>query len=428
MQDNASWLKLDTAAKLYPSISNTHNNATFRLAVILFEEVNKENLQEALVRIMPRFPSFSVTLKRGLFWYYFEQNDALPIVKEDNSYPCKRLKDFINNGFLFNVTYHKKSVIMECFHGLADGVGAIEFFKTMLYEYFKLCGNDMDSEGLVLNAEGKVSAEELENSYLQYYDAKGESNKLMQEKAYHILGTPLAENVIFATHALIDLKEFLAVAKNKNVTVTTYVSALLIKCIYENQKYYYNKKTPITISVPIDLRSMFPSHTLRNFMSYVNVSVKVEPLTTFDDILQNVSKQMTAGLQKEEISAQINKNVKFEKNPFIRMTFLFVKNIAVSTAYKNYGEGSYTTVLSNLRIARFPKAMTDRIDKVFYTLGVSALNPLNCVLVSYKDKISITFARGIKETEIIRDFFMHFSKEHNLKVELTGNEWTNELL
>ena len=70
----------------------------------------------------------------------------------------------------------------------------------------------------------------------------------------------------------------------------------------------------------------------------------------FDSILQTVSEQLKAGLSKESISANINKNVGFEKNPFIRMTPLFVKNLVVSSSYKNYGEGSYTMVLSNLSL------------------------------------------------------------------------------
>ena len=43
-----NWYRLDTAAKIYPSISQTHNNTTFRLGFELTEPVQKEILQEAL--------------------------------------------------------------------------------------------------------------------------------------------------------------------------------------------------------------------------------------------------------------------------------------------------------------------------------------------------------------------------------------------
>ncbi len=427
MANNKDWLRLDTAAKIYPSISQTHNNTTFRLNLELYCEVKSDLLQEALVKIMPRFPSFAVTLKRGLFWYYLEPNDALPVVKEDSGFPCKRLKDFINNGFLFNITYYKTNVIMECFHGLADGAGAIEFLKTLMYEYFILCGYDVDSEGMVKDADGKVRADELENSFATYYEEGGDYTKLKQPRAYHIMGTPLNDNNIFVTHGVLDLKQFLAAVKQKEVTVSAYVAALLIYTTYRQQGLSYRKeKKPIIISVPVDLRSMFPSHTLRNFVSFVNVGVQITGEISFDDILEQVSEQLKAGLQKEKIHANINKNVKFEKNPFIRITPLFVKNMVVSNTYRMYGEGCYTMLLSNLKTTQFPRTMRRHIKNIYYTLGVSDLNPLNCVVVSYEDKMIITFARGIEETGIIRAFFEHFSKDLNLEIEIRGNEWSGK--
>lgn len=427
MPNSRDWLRLDTAAKIYPSISQTHNNTTFRLNLELFEMVRPELLQEALVKIMPRFPSFAVTLKRGLFWYYLEHNNALPIVKEDSGFPCKRLKDFINNGFLFNVMYYRKNVIMECFHGLADGAGAIEFLKTLMYEYFVLCGYDMESEGMVKDAEGKVRADELENSFVTYYDEAGDYTKLKQPRAYHIMGTPLDEDNIFVTHGVMDLKEFLAAVKKKGVTVSAYVAALLIYTTYRQQGLAFRReKKPIIISVPVDLRSMFPSHTLRNFISFANVGLTIKGEISFDEILEEVSRQLKEGLTREKIHANINKNVKFEKNPFIRITPLFVKNIVVSNTYRIYGEGCYTMVLSNLKTTQFPKTMRQHIKNIYYTLGVSDLNPLNCVVVSYEDKMIITFARGIEETGIIREFFEHFSKDLGLAVEIRGNEWSGK--
>ncbi len=427
MPDNMEWLKLDTAAKIYPSISHTHNNTTFRLNLELFEPVLKEYLQQALVKIMPRFPSFGVTLKRGLFWYYLEHNDAMPIVREDSGFPCKRLKDFINNGFLFNISYYKNNIIMECFHGLADGAGAIEFLKTLTYEYFLLCGYDMDAEGMVKDSAAQAHPDELENSFLRYFEESGEFNKLKQPGAYHILGNALADNHIFVTHGIMDLKEFLAAVKRRGVTVSAYVAALLIYSIYRQQGLEWRKnKLPVVISVPVDLRTMFPSETLRNFVSFVNVGMVVKRNTSFDEILETVTGQLKDGLTEREIHAKINKNVKYEKNPFIRMTPLFMKNLVVSNSYRLYGEGCYTMLLSNLKTTRFPASMRKRIKNIYYTLGVSDLNPLNCVVVSYEDKMIITFARGIEETGMIRTFFEHFSRDIGIDVEIRGNEWTNE--
>lgn len=427
MPQRPEWLRLDTAAKIYPSISATHNNTTFRLDVELYDPVEPILLQQALVRIMPRFPSFAVTLKRGLFWYYLEANDGVPVVREDQGYPCKRLADLINQGFLFNVSYYRSNIIMECFHGLADGAGAIEFLKTLLYEYFKLTGLDIDPEGMVMDADGKVRADEYENSFLSYYDEEGDYNRLKQPRAYHIIGTPLAPDEILVTHGVMPLRPFLAAVKERGVTVSSYVAALLIYIIYKEQGLAFRtEKRPIVISVPVDLRAMFPSNTLRNFISLANVGVEITKELRFEEILEDVSKQLRLGVSNEKMRANINKNVKFERNPFIRAIPLFMKNLIVSNTYKAYGEGSYTMVLSNLKTTHFPAEMKKHIRCIYYTLGVSELNPMNCVLVSYEDKMIVTFARGIRQTGIIQSFFTHFSKELGIPVEIRGNEWCSE--
>ncbi len=118
-----------------------------------------------------------------------------------------------------------------------------------MYEYFKLCGYDMDAEDMVLDADGKVPAEELENSFNAYYDAKGEANKLRVPKAFHIMGTLNPDGGIFLTHGIIDLKEFLARVKERGVTVSAYVAALLIACTAKDQGLN-TRRTSVRSSFP----------------------------------------------------------------------------------------------------------------------------------------------------------------------------------
>ena len=73
----------------------------------------------------------------------------------------------------------------------------------------------MESEGMVLDAQGTGNAGEVENSFDTYYDAQGAANKLVQPQAYHILGTPNDDNGIFLTHGILDLAELLANVKKK---------------------------------------------------------------------------------------------------------------------------------------------------------------------------------------------------------------------
>ena len=82
-QNDLNWYKLDNAARLFPSVSSTTATNVFRLSVRLYEEVNPEFLNKAVIQALDETPSFRVRLRKGLFWYYFENNPAEPEVKEE---------------------------------------------------------------------------------------------------------------------------------------------------------------------------------------------------------------------------------------------------------------------------------------------------------------------------------------------------------
>ena len=75
-----NWLKLDNAAKIFPSVTNAKRHNLFRLSFELTEEIDPVVLQEALDVTIKRFAYFNVKLKRGIFWYYLEENKVKPLV------------------------------------------------------------------------------------------------------------------------------------------------------------------------------------------------------------------------------------------------------------------------------------------------------------------------------------------------------------
>src|SRR5699024_11856888 len=82
----------------------------------------------------------TVRVRKGLFWYFLEQNDQVLLVKEETDYPCAPIDRKENNAFLIRVLYFKKRISVEVFHSLTDGGGAAEFLKTLAYEYLLLKG------------------------------------------------------------------------------------------------------------------------------------------------------------------------------------------------------------------------------------------------------------------------------------------------
>jgi hypothetical protein len=127
----SKWYRLDNAAKIYPAYVNRKDPGTFRLAVVLKKEVDGDRLQEALERTLPYFPSMAVTLRKGLFWYYLEENPSQPKVEVESKMPCSFMDIKATDGYLFKVVYYKKRISLECFHALTDGHGA-GVFKSHL--------------------------------------------------------------------------------------------------------------------------------------------------------------------------------------------------------------------------------------------------------------------------------------------------------
>ena len=68
------WERLDNTAHLFPIIANDEMTNVYRISVMLKEEVVPELLQEALNTVLPHMPGFNMRMRRGFFWYYFEEN------------------------------------------------------------------------------------------------------------------------------------------------------------------------------------------------------------------------------------------------------------------------------------------------------------------------------------------------------------------
>ena len=91
MNDNYQafyWSKLDNVAKLYSLVSSTKATNVFRISVKMTEPIQADYLSEAVVGALLEMPSFSVRLRMGIFWYYFDMNIQKPRVRKEFTYPC----------------------------------------------------------------------------------------------------------------------------------------------------------------------------------------------------------------------------------------------------------------------------------------------------------------------------------------------------
>ncbi len=167
------WRRLDNSAKIFPISTGKRYSTVFRLSVVLKERVEPKVLEEAVNQTLEKYEFFKVRMKPGFFWYYLEHNLKMPIIEEEQDYPCKYIDSRRNNNYLFKITYFEKKVNIDIFHSLTDGNSGTTFFKEIIYTYLEL----MHPE--VLNEEERKIRKieyDTEDSYMKNYDKKAKSN------------------------------------------------------------------------------------------------------------------------------------------------------------------------------------------------------------------------------------------------------------
>ena len=113
---DSQWYRLDNAGILYSALQREEYSAIYRFSALMTEPVRPAALQNAIDRVLPRFPSFAVRIRRGLFWYYLEPNTAPgPFLKADVANPCQPVRFREDNGWLVRFYYYRnrdrKSVV-----------------------------------------------------------------------------------------------------------------------------------------------------------------------------------------------------------------------------------------------------------------------------------------------------------------------------
>lgn len=413
------WFKLDNAAKIYPAAKSSRWNAVFRMAVVLNDEVKPDLLQQALEDVIDRFPSFKVTLRRGFFWYYFQYLTTAPKVAEETDYPCAMMP-LTGEDYLFRVLYHSHRISVEVFHSITDGTGCITFLKTLTLRYLELCGVTVQNVGDVLHYDDNPVPEEVEDSFSRCIDKSKGTLPRTEPKAYQIKGQKEKLGVLNVTHGSMPFSQLHAAAKRYGCTVNTYLVAVLSYALLRRQKYEKKSKPlPIRVQVPINLRKMMGSTTLRNFAGYYNTTLAFADWT-FEDIVKELDSQLKEKITPDYCQKFINSNVSLEKNPIIRVAPRFLKTIFMDMSFFLMGESVMSCAFSNIGNVTAPAEWNDFVDRFEFVLGAQKYmsNAMTCA--SFNGTSVITFSRSTKDPILEREVFGILT-EHGIDVTVSCN-------
>ncbi len=402
------WMQLDNAAKIYPAARRRNWNNLFRLSATLTEAIDVPTLQTALDVTVRRFPSIAVRLRRGMFWYYLEQIPAAPAIQPEKSYPLVHMPFDDIRKCAFRVLVYRNRIAVEFFHALTDGTGGTIFLKTLLAEY--LCrryGVEIPPTDGVLRRLDPPREEELEDSFQKYAGRVEASRK--EATAYHLSGTPEPDGYLDLTTLMVPAAELKQKAKEHGVTVTELLCAAMMKAILNLQEKKVpsrRRRRPVKVLVPVNLRGLFPSRSLRNFAQYV--TPEADPRLgeySLDELCNIVHHRMGLEVTRKNMSARIATNVNSERIPILKVMPLFIKNIAMKMVFDTVGECKSCLCMSNLGVVQVPQAMRPYIRRMDFIIGVQAKAPHNCGIITWGDTVYINMIRNIREPELERHFY-----------------------
>ena len=401
------WVKLDNAAKIYPAARRKNWSNLFRQSVTLTENIDVRVLRNALDVTVKRFPSIAARLRKGAFWYYLQQVESAPQISEEHSYPLVFMDREEMRKCAFRVIAYKNRIAVEYFHSLTDGNGALVFLKSLTAEYLEQKYRvSIPFENGVLDRRELPKEEELEDSFLKYAGNVPASRK--DTNAWHMSGEPQKDGFLNLTCFHIPVKPALEQAHKHNATLTVFMSAVMMKALLnlQNEKNPNTKRQKrIKLLIPVNLRNLFPSNTLRNFAMYT--IPELDPRLgaySFDEICKIIQHKMGTEFTEKHMSCVIATNVNDERNPLVRLIPLPLKNAVMKAIFDSVGEKKSCLTLSNLGQVKIPEAMAQYVRRFDFILGVQAAAPYNCGMLSYGDTIYINFIRNIQDAELERHF------------------------
>lgn len=402
------WYSLDNTAKIIPSMTTKINTNVFRLVCSLEENIDVKILNIALEKTLREFPMFLYQMKKGLFWHYLEKGNIKPQVEIDDKHPCSK----IDNGLLFRVTYYKKRINLEVYHVLSDGHGAMEFLKYLVCTYINIKKKlNLD---IPLN---ESSVFEKEKDDFKTFDKSNFNIEFHFDKKAHKFKFKTKDDIyhdVIEMHMNVnDLKE---IAKKYKVTLTVYLVSIYIKSIIDNIRIKDLKKN-IGISIPVDLRNIFPSRTSRNFFYTVLVSYKYKESDKLEDIMKIVSIQLKKYLKKDSLQKKINFFMLMEQLIFIRIIPNFIKEICLKLV-SYLGRIGQTSVLSNLGIIKVPLEYEDYIESFS---AISSTDDLQLTVCSFKNNLVLSFSSHLISKDIERTMLKYILNEKNIKIKVVSN-------
>lgn len=391
--DNASILFLALMRKKYTNV--------FRFSMTLKEPIQPDVLQKAVDRVYRRFPTIFAGFRPGFFHYTQFPIQEPPQVQPDPgcliTMPIRDIRKCA-----YRVFYKDNEISIEAFHALTDGYGSIASFSTLVAEYLRLLhGMHIPVEKTLRDVDAQPEDYEVTDDFIT--NQEGAPLLVPSCYAYQIPGVGQPEKEICSICHYYSVNDILDAAHRYGVSANTLISAVMASAIMEIQEKHLPtaKHKPVRIMVPVDLRRLFSSRTLRNFVLYTLPTMKPsERHLPLKALMEKFQQEIRDQMDKKRLSAVMSYNVGTQSVWYFKMLPWFLKAAALRIGYRFFGESNSSITVTNLGNVKLPDAMQDYVTDFTCTLTPRVSSPYGCTVLSYNDRMCINICSFFKNHEL----------------------------
>lgn len=415
-EDKDRWYPLDNSAKIYPLSMNHRWMAMFRMSCYLKKDIVPEVLQVALLYTIKRFPYFASTVKSGFFWHYLDGVQRRFPINEENMRPCSSMKRYRSNQIPLRVIYYKNRISVEYFHILTDGTGALIFLKTLVAEYLRILGAKIECSNDCFNVNDAPKQSEWSNDFLKV-EKGGKAVGFSQPKAKRMKGRPSRVKPNQVLHFEMSANSLKELAKKHGATVTSLMLSLIsLAC-----KSSCDEKSSgdIQLQVPVNLRKLYESETLRNFSLFGVVKVKLDEIQDIDSMTKIITTRL-----KDCTSKKVLNEVMLGTNNLvngIKFIPLPIKLVVAKPIYNLVSDRSFTNTLSNVGVVNLPEGMKEYVEKMDFVLGTAMTNKATMAMITCNDTAVVSITKMTSDTTFENSLYQLFAQE-GIEVSVKGSE------
>lgn len=431
-----NWVALDNASNIFLAARSDIDSKVFRMSAEMDHEVDPGVLQQALDLTFDRYPLYHAVLRRGVFWYYLQDSGLRPRVQSETDYPCAPIYWPDRRTLLFRVLYRSRRVMLEIFHALSDGTGALWFLTDLVDAYCRLLGSDAGRPRPAPGPEPERARALTTDSFARYFrrrqrpkvsgrssgdgefrraaapaalsvEGPGSQGRLLRHRRhlfdrriYRVRGTRTPDNRPRVVELSMDAGPVLALARSHGAAVTIYLTAVFLKAVRLSSPGV-GRATTLTASVPVNLRQFFPSTSARNFFATVRIEHTFgRGEDDIGEICHDLADQFSSRVTPEALETKLRRLIRMEQNVPVRIMPSPLKNLTLRLAAWTSNRG-LTVAISNLGLVRLPEPAESRVARMMF--HTAAVRPQFCAM-THAGTLTVSFTSPFVQTGHVREF------------------------